>query len=117
MVSLAQVQRGVAAFIDKEVSPQLSMGERVVVGTAANLFVMRLPNLMNNYASHPVVAMAAAMDVYDKSSNQIDLDALMEAASPYIGDAAIPLKLPLVGITLKMGRQEVRDLYNYIKEA
>ena len=117
MVSLAQVQRGVAAFIDKEVAPQLSIGERAAVGTAANLFVMRLPNIMNNYANHPAVAMAAAMEMYDKKTNQIDLDALMEASSPYIGDAAIPLKLPLVGITLKMGRQEVRDLYNYIKEA
>jgi hypothetical protein len=33
MITIAQAQRGIANFIDREVIPSLSVTERIVVGT------------------------------------------------------------------------------------
>ena len=44
------------------------------------------------------------------------LDALYQAAVPYLGTETLPIKIPLVGITIKVGRRELDSLYAYIRE-
>ena len=114
MVTIAQVQRGVADFLDREVVPQLSGFEKIVIGTGGGLIAAKLPELMNKIADHP---MLSVLNLYHKETGELDLDAVYAAAEPYIGAEPFAMKVPVVGITLKMGRQEIRDLYNYIKGA
>lgn len=110
MVTMEKVQRGLAAFIDRELIPSLSGWDKVLVGGGAGLAVAKLPQMI---AQYPIVS---ALGVYDKENNQVDIDALYKAVTPYIGAEALPVKLPAVGITVKMGRQEIDTLYRYIKE-
>ena len=114
MVSLAQVQRGVAAFLDREVVPQLTGFEKIVVGAGGGLIAAKLPELMNKLGDHPMLSI---LDVYHKDTGEVDIDSIYRAMEPYISAEPFSVKIPVVGITLKMGRQEIRDLYNYIKEA
>jgi hypothetical protein len=104
------VQRGLAAFIDRELIPSLSGWDKVLVGGGAGLAVAKLPQMI---AQYPIVA---TLGVYDKENNQVDIDALYQAIVPYIGTEALPVKIPMLGITVKMGRQEIDTLYKYIKE-
>ena len=46
----------------------------------------------------------------------MDIDALYAAAKPYMGTEPLPLKIPALGLTLKMGKKEIDTLYTYIKE-
>ncbi len=73
----------------------------------------KLPALAEQYANHPIVA---ALGVYNAETGDVDLDALYQAAKPYIGTDALPIKIPLTGITLKIGQREINNLYSYIKE-
>lgn len=114
MVSLSQVQRGVAAFLDREVVPQLTGFEKIVVGAGGGLIAAKLPELMNKLGDHPMLSI---LDVYHKDTGEVDIDSIYRAMEPYISAEPFSVKIPVVGITLKMGRQEIRDLYNYIKEA
>ena len=41
-------------------------------------------------------------------------DKVIEAAIPYVNDK-MPVQIPVIGITLKIGRQELDALYKYIK--
>lgn len=50
------------------------------------------------------------------SETEVDIDALYEAAIPYVNEK-MPLKIPGIGITLKIGKQELDALYKYIKGA
>lgn len=111
MVPMDRVQRGLAMFIDRELAPSLSGWDKVLVAGGAGLAVAKLPNLIEQY---PIVS---AMGVYNKENNLVDIDALYKAASPYIGAEALPVKIPMLGITVKMGKPEIDTLYRYIKEA
>ena len=110
MVTMEKVQRGLAAFIDRELIPSLSGWDKVLVGGGAGLAVAKLPQII---AQYPIVA---TLGVYDKENNRVDIDALYQAIVPYIGTEALPVKLPMLGITVKMGRAEIDTLYKYIKE-
>lgn len=111
MVSMDKVQRGLAAFLDRELIPSLSGWDKVLVGGGAGILTAKLPQVI---AQYPVVA---ALGLYDTANNQVDIDALYNAVTPYIGTEALPVKIPVVGITIKVGKQEIDALHRYIKEA
>ena len=111
MVSMDKVQKGMTAFIDRELVPILTGWDKVLVGGGAGVLVAKLPKVMEMY---PVIS---AFDIYDKESNQVDVDTLYNAVIPYVGADTLPLKIPYLGITVKVGRQQIDELYKYIKEA
>lgn len=111
MMAMEKVQRGLASFLDKELIPSLSGWDRVLIGGGAGIAVAKLPRLIEQY---PI---AAALDIYNKERNQVDVDTLYQAIVPYMGTDPLPTKVPILNITIKIGRQEVDALYRYIKEA
>lgn len=114
MVTIDNVQAGVTAFVDREIVPSLSGWDRVIVAGGIALMISNLPNIIAQYASNPAVA---ALGVYDKDNGQVNVEALYNAACPYIGAERLPVKIPIVGITVKVGRPELDSLYRCIKEA
>lgn len=113
MVTISQIQRGFALFVDNEVAAAFSDWRKAVVGGAAGLLAANLPNLIKVYGSHPLVA---ALGVYDANSNMVNIDALYDAFVPKLGAEKIPLTIPKIG-TIKMGQPEIDTLMRYIKEA
>ena len=111
MVPMNKVQAGLAAFLDKELIPSLTGWDKVFVGGTATLAVMRLPAILDYYP------MIAALGAYDKKNNQVDVAALYQAFSPYMDAEPIPAKIPILNITMRIGKQELDTLYRYIKEA
>ena len=110
MVSMDKVQKGVAAFLDRELIPNLSGWDKVLVGGGAGIAVAKLPKIVEMY---PIITY---LDIYDKEKNQMDIDTLYQAVTPYIGSETLPLKIPYLGITIKVGKPQVDALYQYIKE-
>lgn len=113
MMPIANVQAGIARFIDRSIAPSLSGWDRVLIAGAGGILTAKLPNIISQYADHPMVK---ALGVYDKENGLVDVDALYNAAKPYMGTEALPVKIPGVGITLKLGRQDIDTLYAYIQE-
>lgn len=113
MASMENVQRGLVKFIDREIAPSLSGWDRVLVAGGCGILASRLPALAAQYAQKPVIA---ALGVYDEERGTIDVDTLYAAAKPYMGTEALPLKIPGLNITIKMGKKELDTLYAYIRE-
>ena len=103
MVSMDTVQSGIAKFIDRDIAPSLNGWDRVLIAGAGGLLTANIPNIIAQYAEHP---MFKALGVYDKGRN---------AAKPYISDP-IPVEIPMLKITIKIGKKELDTLYAYIKE-
>lgn len=114
MVTIAQVQQGVARFVDTEIVPRLSTAEKLIVGGGAGLATAKLPELVNRYAGNKIVS---ALNLVDVERGEIDLDAVYNAVKPYLTGDPIPVKVPFVGLTLKFTQREIDTLYRYIKEA
>lgn len=113
MVSMDTVQSGIAKFIDRDIAPSLNGWDRVLIAGAGGLLTANIPNIIAQYAEHP---MFKALGVYDKGRNAVDVDALYNAAKPYMGTEALPVKIPGIGLTLKLGKQDIDTLYAYIQE-
>ena len=113
MVTISQIQRGFVQFVDSEVAVAFTGWQKTVVAGAAGLLAANFPNLVNTYASHPIVA---ALGVYDPQSGSVNIDALYNAFVPKLGSEKIPIAIPKIG-TIKMGQPEIDVLMRYIKEA
>ena len=113
MVTISQIQRGFALFVDNEVATAFNGWQKAVVAGAAGLLASNLPNIVNVYVNQPFVA---ALGVYDAASNTVDIDALYNAFVPKMGADKIPIAIPKIGI-IKLGSPEIDALVRYIKEA
>lgn len=111
MASIQQIQQGVVRFVDNDLVPAFSGAEKILVGGAAALMIANMESIIQQYASHPMVAM---LGVYN--NGDVNIDALYQAFAPRFGAEKIPVKLPMVG-TIKIGKQEIEKIYRYIKEA
>lgn len=111
MIPMDKVQRGLAAFLDRELIPSLTGWDKVLVGGGAGIAVAKLPKIVEMY---PIIT---ALNIYDKANNQMDIDTLYQAVTPHMGSETLPLKIPYLGITIKVGKPQVDALYQYIKEA
>lgn len=111
MVSMEKVQKGIAVFIDQELIPSLTGWDKILVGGSAGVAVAKLPKIIEQY---PIIS---ALDIYDKNNNQMDIDTLYQSVLPYLGSELLPLRIPVLGITMKVGKQQIDALYRYIKEA
>ena len=107
MVPMENVKAGLARFVDREIAPGLSGWDKVVVAGGLAVMIKNLPNVI---AKYPISATLGVSDT------EVDIDTLYEAASPSVNDK-MPIQIPVIGITLKIGKQELDALYKYIKEA
>ena len=113
MATVKQVQSGVARFVDDYVAGAFNGWQKAVVVGGATLLTASIPNLINMYASNPMVA---ALGVYNPDSGFIDVDKLYNAFVPNLGGDKIPVTIPKIG-TIKLGKEEIDIIVRYIKEA
>ena len=107
MVPMENVKAGLARFVDREIAPGLSGWDKVIVAGGLAVMIKNLPNVI---AKYPILSTLGVSDT------EVDIDALYEATSPYVNEK-MPIQIPVIGITLKIGKQELDALYKYIKEA
>ena len=112
MVTISQIQRGFALFVDNEVAAAFGGWQKAVLAGTAGLLAANLPNLVKIYGAHPFVA---ALGIYDANSGTVNIDALYNAIVPKLGAEKIPLTIPKIG-TIRMGQPEIDMLMRYIKE-
>ena len=107
MVPMENVKAGLARFVDREIAPGLSGWDKVIVAGGLAVMIKNLPSVI---AKYPILTTLGVSDT------EVDIDALYEAASPYVNEK-MPIQIPVIGITLKIGKPELDALYKYIKEA
>ena len=119
MVSLNQIERGAARYVDNEILPKINKGglAKVAIGTAAGVLVQRMGRLIETYTDNP---MLAALGVVDAEHN-VDLDLLMPEIKKNFPDEGVRITVPnpltgaeLVAMTFK--REDIDRLHQYIMQ-
>lgn len=113
MATIQQCQRGLANFVDREVSVAYSGVEKALLLGGTTFLAAKLPDVLKMYTSKPLIG---AMGIYDAERGVVDIDSLYNAFVPHIGAEKIPITLPKLG-TIKLGKEEIDLLMKYIKEA
>lgn len=118
MVTINQIQRGFARFVDSDVAGAYTGIEKALILGGATLLAANLPNIVASYSSNPIVA---ALGVYHADSGSVDVDALYNAFVPNMGSEKVPVTLPKLGKmdlgTIRIGKEEIDTLIRYIKES
>ena len=113
MIPIEKVQSGIAKFVDRDIAPSLTGWDRVLVAGAGGLLTANIPKILAQYEDNPVIK---ALGVYDKENGLVDVDALYAAAKPYLGTEPLPVKIPFLKITIKLGKKDIDAIYSYIQE-
>lgn len=111
MVSICQLEMGIARYLDAELIPKLptdgAKGFGIQVMTT--LATKRVGALVSTYASNPIIK---AMGITDDAGN-VDIDALREAVLKSMPDTGLAVDVPLAG-KLTFYKTDVDKLYQLI---
>lgn len=113
MATIPQIQRGFTRFVDMHLAGAFDGWQKALVIGGATLLSLNLPNLVQMYGQHPLIA---ALGVYHPETGSVDIDTLYNAFVPHMGGDKFPLTIPKVG-TIKIGKEEIDLIVKYIKEA
>lgn len=111
MVTIDQIEKGVGAYLDKEIMPQLDENgfQKVIIGTALGLGIRRAKNQAASYLAHPAVKM---LGIADENGN-IDLETVSDELKKNIKPEGFTVDVPMLG-TLRFRKEDVDSLKNYI---
>ena len=87
MVTIDQIETGVAAYADREVLSKLpgSSGQRLLAGAALSLLIRGYGQQLRNYKPSQLVE---TLGIFDADHN-VDLDKLRDAVMPRVPDEGV----------------------------
>lgn len=111
MVSVKQIENGVASFLDMELMPNLPQNgiQKVMAGTAISLIIKRSGNIVREFTNNSFIKMLGIMD----EEGNMDIDILRSELKANMPELGVTMDLPLIG-TLTFHKQDVDTLYNHI---
>lgn len=119
MVSIGQIERGAARYVDNEIMPNINQSglAKIAIGTAAGILVQRAGRLVENYVDNP---MLKALGVVDAEKN-VDLDLLLPELRKNIPEEGFKVRIPnpLTGadmVAMTFHREDVDRLHQYIMQ-
>ena len=112
MVTIDQIKRGAARYVDEEFTAKLSGWQRWAVGAGAAMALENLEVSMSNLQKSPAVR---AMGVLDEVGN-VDLDRVYEAFKKQAQKGPVTFQAPLLG-AVTINEQDVDKIYTCILQA
>ena len=106
MVAAEKIKAGVTRYLDNEILPRMPAFKAVAFGTAAALYLRRLPEICSQ--------IPASMGITN-DSGMIDLDAIREELRGRMNQP-VDIDVPMIG-RLTIDRDEIDKIYRYIMEA
>ena len=114
MVNANQIEKGVAAYLDEEVMPQVHLEpwKKAVLGTGASVAIKRVGNVLENIKGNQALS---ALGVVDQEGN-VDIDIVSTEFKKQIPTEGLKVKIPLLG-EITFHESDVDMLYRKITGA
>lgn len=113
MVSIENVERGVARFLDEVFLPSFQKDgvKGYALGVAATLLVKRGGTVLREYAKNPLLQQMGLVS----ADGSVDIDAIREALIANTPAAGVEIDLPL-GVRIRLHTNDIEMLYKAIRE-
>lgn len=113
MVTMKEIESGIAAYLDAELMPKLPTSglEKVIAGTAISLFIKRSGTILESYKDNKVVQMLGVMD----TEGNVDVDLLATELKKNMPEDGIKIDVPMIG-AMTFHKEDVTKLHEYITE-
>ena len=112
MVTMDQIKRGTARYVDEEFTAKLSGWQRWAVGAGAAMALENLDASMRGLIKNPAVQ---AMGVLDEAGS-VNLDRVYEAFKKQAQKGPVTFQAPLLG-AVTINEQDVDKIYTCILQA
>lgn len=112
MVTMDQIKRGAARYVDEEFTAKLSGWQRWAVGAGAAMALENLEVSMSGLLENHAVR---AMGVLDEAGN-VDLDRVYTSLKKQAQKGPVTFQMPLLG-AVTINEQDVDRLYTCILQA
>lgn len=109
VVSLEQLQRGAADYIDSEFTAKLTGPQRWIIGALGGMYVNKLGDIINNIKDIPAVAILGLFP----DGGGIDVDAVYTALRKQAEKTPVSFDVPLIG-SVRLTVEDVDKLYRNI---
>ena len=112
MVTINQVQNGIARYLDTEIVPKMSGVNKWLFSDIASAYLAEAPSIIAKLRENKAVAM---LNLIDEAGN-IDIDKVYQHLKPAAAKCTAPIKLPVIGV-LTFSEADVDSLYTYILQS
>lgn len=112
MITLDQIQRGAARFVDTELMPKLSGRDKWIVAGVVTLYIKRLPALVEQLKSKEAVRLLGVIG----EDNSVDLEAVYNSIKPAAAQTPVQVNIPMGGMITITGT-DIDILYNCIMQS
>lgn len=109
MVTVEQLRRGIAGYLDAEIAAKITGWQKWVFSAACAAYLAQLPSIMRKASESKYIAAMALMD----SAGNVDVDKAYEYLRPAAAQCPAPISIPGMG-TITLTESDVDTLYNYI---
>lgn len=111
MVSIKQIESGIASYLDSELMPMLPQSglEKVILGTGVSLLLKKNINKIDQIRTMPVVK---AMGIFDEEGN-VDIETLKDEVKNHLPEEGIKYDIPMIG-TITFRKGDIDKLYENI---
>lgn len=111
MVTIDQIEKGLASYVDTELAAMLPDGtiQKVVAATAVSLMIRKSGNYIAALKENQFVKM---MDIFDEDG-KLDIDTLAEAVKKNMPPKGVKIEVPMLG-TLTVKEDDIDKLHQHI---
>ena len=109
MVSIDQVQRGAARFVEQEMLPKMQGKDKWIVTGIVTIFLSKLPSLLHTAQEKEIIKMLNLVS----EDGRVDIESIIEALRPAMRATPATIDIPMGG-TVKITEADVDMLYQYI---
>lgn len=110
MVTIKDIEKGIAEYMDTAFMPQLKETglQKVLIGTGASLFIKRLGTIIGELKNNKIIA---TLGIFDKDGN-VDIDTLAEELKKNMPDEGVVVDLGMLKMTLH--ESDIEEAYKCI---
>lgn len=108
-VTLAQVQSGIARYIEEEILSKIGDWRKWVLGAGASMAISNASNIFTQLKGNPVVKAIGVID----DNDMIDIETLHREFAKQAQMGAITFNVPILG-ALTLNAHDVEKMYQYI---
>jgi hypothetical protein len=113
MVTIDKVQRGLARYLEEQVLPPMSGGDRWIVTGAATMALAKLPAMIQQAQLNPAVKALGLIG----TDGTIDIEGIIKSVKPAARQTTASIKIPFTSGVITLTESDLDTIQRYIEQA
>lgn len=116
MITIGNVERGVASYLDEELIPKLPEHglQKILAGTAVSILIKRSGDAVEMAKENPIIQMMGIFQDSEDGTTMVDVDLIRDEVKNQLGNGSVNIDVPVIG-TMTFNASDIDRIYEHIK--